>query len=113
MSLHKSLKFVFLATLLFAATTFAQQTNPVDKQVANPITDQPNVNPIAPERDIKAPKTKQNSSGYKPEGGGDEIVVLSERETVSGEEGKRVIVHTGSSTSSRRDTPSKFVLNEK
>jgi LPS-assembly protein len=94
MRLYKSLKFVFPLVFLFASATFAQQTNPVDKQVANPITDQPNVNPISPEQDIKAPKTKQNS-GYKPEGGDEDLVVYSENESITGEEGKRIIIRSG------------------
>ncbi len=75
-----------------AALITAQQTNPVDKQVSNPITDTPNVNPVS-EQDIKAPK-KQNS-GYKQEGGGGELVVYSDNQTVEGEDGKRVLVHSG------------------
>ncbi|HLM60014.1 MAG TPA: hypothetical protein VK308_04370, partial [Pyrinomonadaceae bacterium] len=71
MRLHKSVKFILLVVLLSLSAARAQQTNPVDKQVANPITDQPNVNPVAPEQDIKAPKARQNG-GYKPEGGGEE-----------------------------------------
>ncbi len=91
MRLHNSLKFAFLVVLLLASIATAQDTNPVERQVANPLTDTPNVNPIAPEQDVKAPKKKQNS-GYKPEGGGDELVVYSTSETAEGEEGTRIIV---------------------
>ena len=94
MRLHNSLKFALLVVLLFASIADAQNTNPVERQVANPLTDTPNINPIAPEQDIKAPKKKQGS-GYKQEGGGDELVVYSTRETAEGEEGKRVIVRSG------------------
>ena len=94
MRLHNSLKFTFLVILLLASIVTAQDPNPVERQVANPLTDTPNINPIAPEQDIKAPKKKQNS-GYKPEGGGDELVVYSTSETAEGEEGKRVIVRSG------------------
>ncbi len=79
-------------TSLLLALTFAvcaQQTNPVDKQVANPMTDTPNVNPVSQEN-IKAPKQKR-----KQEGGDDEVVVYSDRQTVEGEDGKRVITHSG------------------
>ena len=75
-------------------TVKAQETNPVEKKVANPITDTPNVNPVSPERDIRAPKPRQDS-GYQPEGGDDEIVVYSERQTVEGEEGKRINTYEG------------------
>ena len=72
----------------------AQQTNPVDKQVANPMTDTPNVNPVSPQDDIRAPK-KQQQPGYKPEGGDGEVVVYSDKQSAEGEQGKRVVVHSG------------------
>ena len=72
----------------------AQQTNPVDKQVANPITDQPNVSPVAPERDIKAPKRKPDSTD-KPKLADDEVEVTSNKQTGEGEDGKRIVVHSG------------------
>lgn len=90
----KSLKFVLLIIVLSASFIKAQDTNPVDKQVANPMTDTTNANPVAPEQSEKTPK-KQTDSGYKQEGGGDELVVYSNRETITGEEGKRVIVRSG------------------
>ncbi len=76
MRLNKSIKYIIPVIFLFAATAQAQQTNPVDKQVANPITDTPNVNPVAPEQDIKAPKTRPNPV-FKKEGGDDELIVYS------------------------------------
>jgi LPS-assembly protein len=94
MRLHKSLKFILSVIFLCALSTHAQQTNPVDKKVADPITDQPNVNPIAPEQDIKAPKSKQNSD-YKPEGGDGDLVVYSKKQTAEGGEGKRIVTHSG------------------
>lgn len=94
MRLYKSIQTAFLSVFLFAFAAFAQQTNPVDKQVANPITDTPNVNPVAPEQDIKAPKPKQNS-GYRQEGGGEDLVVYSKRQTVEGADGKRIVIHSG------------------
>jgi LPS-assembly protein len=84
-------KISLLLALTFAVQ--AQQTNPVDKQVANPMTDTPNVNPVSQE-DTKPTKTKQKL-GYEQEGGADEVVVYSDRQTVEGEEGKRVITHSG------------------
>jgi LPS-assembly protein len=80
-----------LLALIFAAD--AQQTNPVDKQVSNPMTDTPNVNPVSQE-DIRAPKKKQQS-GYTQEGGDGELVVYSDKQTVEGVDGKRVVVHSG------------------
>ena len=94
MRLHKIQKILLFLVLLPVFPAHAQETNPVDKKVSNPITDTPNVNPISPEQDIRAPKRKQDS-GYTPEGGDDEIVVYSERQTVEGEEGKRINIYDG------------------
>ncbi|QQS42301.1 MAG: LPS-assembly protein LptD [Acidobacteriota bacterium] len=41
------------------------------------------------------PANARQDSGYTPEGGGDELVVYSNRQEVSGEDGKRVVVHEG------------------
>jgi Organic solvent tolerance protein OstA len=87
---------VFFATTLVVVCVLAgrgQQSNPVDRQVANPITDTPNVNPVSAEQDIRAPKPKKPS--FDVEGGDGEVVVYSERQMVEGEEGKRVIVYSG------------------
>ena len=69
------LKVIILALLvvLFFRDAKAQVTNPVDRQVANPITDTPNINPISEQQDIKAPKPK--TTGFEPEGGNGEVVV--------------------------------------
>ncbi len=90
----KSLKYILLMLVLCAFPAIAQDTNPVEKQVANPLPDQTNANPVAPEQTAKPPK-KQAESGYRQEGGGDELVVYSTRETIEGEEGKRVITRSG------------------
>ncbi|MCW5959614.1 MAG: LPS-assembly protein LptD [Pyrinomonadaceae bacterium] len=84
--------FLVLLTLIFSGSILAQETNPVDKQVANPLSDEPNVKPILPEKDIRSPQIKD---GYEPEGGDGDLVVYSDRQTVEGEEGKRIVVHEG------------------
>ena len=88
-------KVIILALLvvLFFRDSNAQNTNPVERQVANPITDTPNINPISTEQDIKAPKQKKTS--FEQEGGDGEVVVYAGKTTVEGEEGKRVLVYTG------------------
>ncbi|MBC7899872.1 MAG: LPS-assembly protein LptD [Saprospiraceae bacterium] len=87
-------KFIILTFVVvtFFLTGNAQQTNPVERQVANPITDTPNVNPISAEQNISAPKPK---TSFEQEGGDGELVVYSEKQTVEGEEGKRILVHDG------------------
>lgn len=94
MRLHISLKFAIFIVLLCVFTIKAQQTNPVDKQVANPLTDTPNVNPVAPEQDIKAPQRKI-ASGNVTVGGDDELSIDYDKVSATGEEGKRVVIHTG------------------
>ena len=93
MRLHKSLKIIFLLVELCVSVSRAQQTNPVDRKISNPITDTPNVNPVSDENSIKAPK--KNKTGVTEEGGDDEVVVYSEKQTVVGEQGKRIVTHTG------------------
>jgi LPS-assembly protein len=91
---HKLPKVFVLQILLLAGlgTIFAQQTNPVEKQVANPITDTPNVNPVAPETTVKLPPKKKLPT---EEGGDGELVVYSDSQTAEGKEGNRVVTHSG------------------
>src|ERR687893_480155 len=42
-----------MTVLVAARPARAQQTNPVDRQVTNPITDTPNVNPLTQEQPIR------------------------------------------------------------
>ncbi len=87
-----------ITALILAALTAAiasgQQTNPVERQVSNPITDTPNINPISAEQSVTQPKSKKKPS-VEPEGGDNEVVVYSDKQSVEGEKGKRVIVHSG------------------
>ena len=90
---------VFFITLILlmcvsVAAVEAQQTNPVERQVANPITDTPNVNPISAEQSVAAPKPKKTPT-FTPEGGDSEVIVYSDKQSVEGPEGKRVVVHEG------------------
>lgn len=76
------------------ATCIGQQTNPVERQVSNPITDTPNINPISAEQSVGAPKVKQRS-GFESEGGDGEVVVYSDTQTVEGGKGARIVHHSG------------------
>ncbi|MFN0279419.1 MAG: LPS-assembly protein LptD [Pyrinomonadaceae bacterium] len=78
---------------ILASFAFSQQTNPVERQVSNPITDTPNINPISNEQNL-APKLKKKSD-VEQEGGDGEVVVYSDRQTVEGEKGNRIVTHTG------------------
>src|SRR5687768_8047750 len=83
-----------LLALLLPAAGAGQQTNPVERQVSNPITDTPNINPISPQTTIAAPKLRKIPS-FEQEGGDGEVVVYSERQTVEGEKGSRIVRHMG------------------
>ncbi len=83
-----------LITFVLSVAIGAQVTNPVERQVANPITDTPNINPVSAEQNITVPVIKKKPS-FEPEGGDGEVVVYSERQTAEGEEGTRVVHHIG------------------
>ncbi|MGI8884242.1 MAG: hypothetical protein ACR2IA_08360, partial [Pyrinomonadaceae bacterium] len=96
MRLHQSViifSLLFLFSFAAPPVVKAQEPNPVERQVANPLTDTPNINPISPQNDITAPKTKKLS--FEPEGGDGEVVVYSLKETITGEKDNRVIVREG------------------
>ena len=81
-----------MLVFLCAVSAFGQHTNPVDRRVANPITDTPNINPVTQEQ-IAAPGTRKPT--VPPEGGDGEVVVYSDSQTVEGGQGSRVVVHSG------------------
>ncbi len=91
MRFHKIIIFISLLVLPHLSGN-AQQTNPVERQIANPITDTPNINPISADQNIPPPKPKVS---FEKEGGDGEVVVYSQKQTVEGVEGKRVLVHEG------------------
>lgn len=85
---------VFLLFSVCAFPVFSQETNPVDREVANPVRDDPDVNPVANQNRLKLPR-KNRQDEFAPEGGGDEVVIYSENQDAAGEEGKRVISADG------------------
>ena len=86
--------FIIGTSWILAMPINGQETNPVERELSNPISDTPNVNPVAPADKIKT-VLKKKETGFQPEGGGDEIVVYSNRQSASGPDGKRVVVHEG------------------
>jgi LPS-assembly protein len=83
--------FVALAGVI-SPSALGQQTNPVDRKVTNPMTDTPNVNPLTQDQPVK-PKTPTRP-GQAPEAT-DILRVDSGKQTVSGPEEARVVVHEG------------------
>ncbi len=74
-----------------AASTYAQQTNPVDRKVENPITDTPNVNPLQQDQPVR-PSSPGKPPLIQP---GDELSVTCVKETVTGPKGAHVSVCEG------------------
>ena len=86
---------VLLATLtllLVCQFVLAQQTNPVDRKVANPMTDTPNVNPLHTDQPVQR---RPGTQGGVPGVATDEITVTSVRQSGSGPENARVVVYEG------------------
>ena len=73
-------------------TTYAQQTNPVDRKVTNPMTDTPNVNPLTQDQPVR-PRTRPRQG--EPLEATDELKVDSSTQKISGPENARVFVHEG------------------
>ncbi len=76
---------------LFTVPTYAQQTNPVDRKVENPITDTPNVNPLQQDQPVK-PTTSGKPVAIQP---GDKLSLECNKETVTGAKGSQVSVCEG------------------
>lgn len=81
-----------LVLCLFYARAGAQQPNPVDRQVTNPITDTPNVNPLEQPQPIR-PRLPVNR-GNEPQAT-DVLDVRADRQTVTGPKDARVVVYEG------------------
>ncbi len=87
---------LIIAALLavpFFVDAAAQEPNPVERQVANPITDTPNINPVSAEQSIKPPKVKKPEDETALQSG--QVVVYSEHQAIEGPDGKRILTYTG------------------
>jgi LPS-assembly protein len=81
-----------LLLLLACQFAFAQQTNPVDRKVTNPLTDTPNVNPLTADQPVqKRPTAQSGVQGVST----DELTVVATRQSGSGPENARVVVYEG------------------
>jgi LPS-assembly protein len=80
-----------------AAIARAQQTNPVDRKVTNPITDTPSVNPLQQDQPPIRPRRLPTAPGDAEAGDQplDELKVRADRQNVSGPEDARVVVYEG------------------
>ncbi len=81
-----------LILLLACQFVFGQQTNPVDRKVANPMTDTPNVNPLNTDQPVqRRPPTPGAVQGTAT----DQITVESTRQSAIGPENARVVLYEG------------------
>ena len=75
-----------LATIIIVLAcqlVFAQQTNPVDRKVANPMTDTPNVNPLNTDQPVpRRPPAQNGVTGTST----DEITVIAGKQSGEGPE---------------------------
>lgn len=92
MHLSKVIIAALLAGLFFCDAA-AQDPNPVERQVANPLTDTPNINPVAPEQSVKPPTARRTDDDNTIASGN--VVVYSEKQSVEGKEGSRILTYTG------------------
>ncbi|MCA1630772.1 MAG: LPS assembly protein LptD [Acidobacteria bacterium] len=70
----------------------AQQPNPVDRKVTNPITDTPNVNPLEQNQPIRP---RQRPTAGAAGVAGDELDIRAERQSVTGEKDAHVFLYEG------------------
>ncbi len=83
---------VTLLLLLACQFVVAQQTNPVDRKVANPMTDTPNVNPLNTDQPVQRRPPPQ---GAVPGVSIDTLEIVSSKQSGSGPENARVVVYEG------------------
>jgi LPS-assembly protein len=87
-------RILLTAIFLFAVcpVLIAQQTNPVDRKVTNPITDTPSVNPLHTDEPVRQrPTTPADMQGIPT----DRIKVDAQKQSISGPEDARVYVYEG------------------
>jgi LPS-assembly protein len=86
---------LLLASLTIAIAShliLAQQTNPVDRKVTNPMTDTPNVNPLNPDQSVQIPAARQGGvQGVST----NQITVDATKQTASGPENARIVLYEG------------------
>jgi len=81
-----------IAIISVGSSARAQQTNPVDRKVTNPMTDTPNVNPLTQDQPVR-PRTPARPG--EPAQATDQLKVDAGTQTVSGPEQARVFVYQG------------------
>jgi LPS-assembly protein len=93
-SIVKIFLFALASAIVGAASSaaIAQQTNPVDRKVTNPMTDTPNVNPLTQDQPIRPRVRARQGEAVEAT---DTLQVDAATQTVSGPETARVFVYEG------------------
>ncbi|HVG38859.1 MAG TPA: LPS assembly protein LptD [Pyrinomonadaceae bacterium] len=87
---------IVLFLLSCAPGVFAQQTNPVDNQVTNPITDTPNVNPLTQELPVLTrPRVVGNKKPDAAQQTTDELKITARTQTATGLKGEKIFIYEG------------------
>ncbi len=81
-----------LCLCAFAGTISAQQPDPVERKVENPMSDTPNVNPLINDEPTKPRVPVRKVEGTKSV---EELSINSDKQTVTGPETARVVVYDG------------------
>src|SRR6185437_4461856 len=84
-----------LVSLILAVacqTVFAQQTNPVDRKVANPITDTPSVNPLNTDQPVPRRPPAPGKVEAAPT---DEITITAIKQSAEGPDNAHVFIYEG------------------
>ncbi|HEX8709507.1 MAG TPA: LPS assembly protein LptD [Pyrinomonadaceae bacterium] len=96
---YARLSLVFVALVCLALPAGAQQTNPVDRQVTNPITDTPNVNPLTQDQPVRPAQPARQQSGTTAaaaqQQGTEDLEVTAGKQSVSGPKEALVFVYEG------------------
>src|ERR1051325_232580 len=71
-----------------------QQTNPVEREVTNPLPDTPNVNPLTQEQPVRPRLPVRNTGSATPQAT-DELDVRADKQTASGPKEAHVFVYEG------------------
>src|SRR5688572_2749555 len=77
--------------VVVTSSAVAQQTNPVDRKVTNPMTDTPNVNPLIQDQPIRPRPAQTTGQGVST----DRFQVDAATQTATGPENARVVVYEG------------------
>ena len=93
--LHPLLRLLLANLILVLACQFvlAQQTNPVDRKVTNPLTDTPNVNPLTTDQPVQ--QRRPAAQGAVPGVTTDQITIDATKQSGSGPENARIGVYEG------------------